>query len=314
MKVGSVSVVVPTYRRPAQLRRCLQGLRLQSRSPEEIVVIRRRDDHDALAVLSGRTGLRAVTVDQPGVLAAMAAGVREATGSIIVFTDDDAVPRRDWLDRLLGHFADPTVGAVGGRDIVHAAGEANHLLTRDVGRISAWGKMIGNHHLGTGPPREAMVLKGVNMAFRKEAVELPANLRGLGAQAHFEVASSLWARRHGWRLIYDPSAVVDHYPGPRFDADRRERPGGDAVRDGAYNLVFCLLTAEPHLYWRRALFGLVVGDRSVPGLARAAAGALRGEHDVVSRLLPSLLGQVQALVDIARGRRAIPLSAMRAIQ
>jgi hypothetical protein len=52
-------------------------------------------------------------------------------------------------------------------------------LTRDVGRVGRWGKLVGNHHLGTGSARSVMVLKAVNMAFRREALAVPEQLRGL---------------------------------------------------------------------------------------------------------------------------------------
>ena len=120
---------------------------------------------------------------------------------------------------------------------------------------------------------------------------------------HNEIAISLWARSRGWRLVYDPSAVVDHYHGPRFDSDQRSRPAKDAVSNEAYNLVFVLLNLRPGLTLRRPAFGLLVGDRATPGLLRGVAAVVRREHEVVPRVAPALSGQVAALRDLARGRR-----------
>jgi hypothetical protein len=107
----------------------------------------------------------------------------------------------------------------------------------------------------------------------------------------------------GWRLIYDPSAVIDHYRGPRFGADQRDRPEKIAIRDLSFNLVAAMLSLEPDRYWRRAVFGLLVGDREIPGVVRAGAALLRREWDVARRLGPSLMGQVDALTAIARNER-----------
>lgn len=298
----AVTVVVPTYRRPEHLARCLQGVSAQSRSPEEVVIVRRSDDEATRTYLAESVPVNFVdvTVDEPGVVHAVAAGVTAAMGEIVAFLDDDAVPRSDWLARLLAHFAHPRVGAVGGRDVWQNE-VPRGKPTRDVGRITPWGKLVGNHYLGTGPARDVMVLQGVNMAFRREALALPESLRGSGAQAHFEVAACLWARKRGWRLVYDPTAIVDHFRGPRFDTDRRERPDTSAIRDRAFNLVAAMLSLEPERYWRRAVFGLLIGDREIPGVARACAGILRGEWEVARRLGPSLAGQAEALREIARG-------------
>jgi GT2 family glycosyltransferase len=300
-----VSVVVPTYRRSDELRRCLAGLATQSLAPTETIVVRREGDEATRAALkeSAHAGVVDAVVSEPGVLAAMETGTAVASSDLIAFIDDDAVPRPEWLERLTRHFDDPEVGGVGGRDVI-AGQPAPMGPPLEVGRITRWGKLIGNHHLGTGSPREVMVLKAVGVAFRRTALALPRGLRGAGAQVHFEVGMSLAARRQGWRLVYDPSALVDHEVAQRFDSDHRERPRPVAVRDAAYNLVRCLLTEVPGLFWRRALYGLAVGDRATPGVARAGIALLRGEAPVLRRFVPSLAGQGAGLREAwMNGRR-----------
>ena len=297
-----VSVIVATYRRPDLLARCLGGLAGQALQPLEVIVVRRAGDHGtARALESPELGpCRVVEVHVPGVVEAMRAGAAAARGDVIAFLDDDTVPPPDWLRRLEPRFLDPAVGAVGGRDVI--AGQEGPLTTR-VGEVTAWGKLVGNHHLGSGPLREVEVLKGANMAFARRALALPAGLRGQGAQVHYEIATCLQAQRLGWKLLYDPSLRVRHDPGPRFDADRRGRPDPSAVADSAYNYVLALLTHRPALLVRRALFGLLLGDRAIPGLGRAALAAVRREQEVVHRLRPALKGQLEALVAFLRGER-----------
>lgn len=302
MSPPSIAVVVPSYRRPALLERCLDGLLRQRQAPTEIAVAYRPEDKETAGVIAGTRDIVGVPVERAGTVAAMIAGVRGTSSEIVAFTDDDAVPREDWIERLLERFADSSVGAVGGRDVVHGNGLPTTSATR-VGEITLFGKLIGNHHLGTGIAREVDVLKAVNMAFRREALTLPDGLRGEQTQPHFELAASLWAAQAGWRLLYDPSILVDHYPGPRFDAHDRLDRGPSAARDTAYNLVASLLAARPQLAWRRSLYGLLVGDRAAPGLIRGAAAMLRREPEVVRSLVPALAGQTEAFLDHVRGRR-----------
>jgi glycosyltransferase involved in cell wall biosynthesis len=304
MPALDVSAVIATYQRPLLLRRCLEGLSSQTVAVREIVVVRRGEDEESASLLDTWTGapLREVVVEEPGVVHALATGSRVAGGSVIAFTDDDAVPRADWIERLLGHFSDPSVGAVGGRDVLHTH-ERTLPLTEDVGRVTRCGKIVGNHHRGAGGARDVDVLKGVNMAFRRQALEFPSGLRGGGAQVNFEVAMCLRAREQGWRIVLDPTIVVDHFPGPRFGADRRGTPEVQAVRDAAYNAVAAVLSSAPDLFVRRALYGTLVGDIGSPGIARAAVGAVRGEQEAVRRLVPSLRGQIGALQDHLRHRR-----------
>jgi glycosyltransferase involved in cell wall biosynthesis len=303
-----VTVIIPTFRRPDQLSQCLLGVASQTRPPTETIVVLREDDVETRSYLSSdRVPLhpKQVTVTRPGVLEAMAAGLKSSKTPLVAFTDDDAVPRPDWLERLTGDFADPHVGASGGRDLVGgplASGEALQVV---VGLLTPWGRLRGNHHIGQGRARDVNVLKAVNCMYRTEAASIPRNLRGSGAQVHFEIAMGLWAQSRGWRIMYDPQMLVDHYPGPRFDRDSRSRPAQSAVRDAAYNLTFIIASFGTSLAIRRIVFALAIGDRSSPGLLRALVSLIRSDERqvVFPRTMPALSGTLLAVFDIMRGRR-----------
>lgn len=300
-----VSVVVPTYGRPRALRRCFESLQRQSQRADEVIAVCRDGDLDSSAVVDETTWATAIGVRAPGYAVALAAGLQAAEGDAIAIADDDAVFPPDWLERLLARLRDPQVGAVCGRDLWSGSIRPTRPSTADVGRVTRWGKLIGNHYLGVGPAREVMVVQAVGALFRRDALALPRGLRALAWPAHVEVAMSLWARRRGWRLVYDPEIVVEHYKEPAG----RSAPTFDVVRDSAFNLVLSICALEPSLRWRRAAFGLLVGDRESPGIGRALVGLVRGEIDVVRRLPPSVVGQVEGLRAAARGDlEMIPLT------
>lgn len=294
----AVDVVVPTYRRPGPLAACLDAIASQRHpAARVIVVVRAGDDAGKRAAreASGSVGnLDVVEVRLPGVIAAMAAGVAASSSPLIAFTDDDARPRPDWLGSLVGHFEDSTVGGVGGRDVV--AGQEGPLTT-SVGRHSGLGRLIANHHLGTGPAREVDFLKGVNMAFRAEALALPAPgvLRGDGAEVDFEILTCAWAKLHGWRLVYDPALLVDHVGAPRMGADQRTLPAPQAIFDAAYNSIMASVLLAAGARRRRMMYQVIVGSSDRPGLLRGTVAFCREEHTVAARLRPSLAGQIAAL-------------------
>ena len=303
-----VTVIIPTLRRPDQLSQCLLGIANQTRSPVETIVVTRKDDEETAAYLSSdRVPLhpKQVTVTRPGVLEAMAAGLKSSKTPLVAFTDDDAIPRPDWLERLAGDFADGDVGASGGRDLVGGPLTPGEALQDVVGLVTPWGRLRGNHHVGQGSARDVNVVKAVNCMYRTDAAAIPKNLRGSGAQVHFEVGMGLWAQSRGWRIVYDPHTLVDHYPGPRFDKDSRSRPAQSAVCDAAYNLTFIIASFGTSLAIRRTAFALAVGDRSSPGLARAVVSLVRSDERrvVFPRAKPALSGTLLAAFDIIRGRR-----------
>ena len=100
-----ITVLVPSYRRPDLLVKCLGALERQTRRPDEVVVVLRDTDHESRdAFASYRAGtslpLVAALVSRPGQMAAMNAGLEAATGEVVCFTDDDAEPFADWVERI----------------------------------------------------------------------------------------------------------------------------------------------------------------------------------------------------------------------
>ena len=307
-----ITVVVPTYRRPIDLARCLTALQQQHRPADEVVVIVRDTDTvtwDFLRDFEPSCGLplqiAAVTVS--GVIAAMNVGLEQAHGDIIAFTDDDAAPRTDWLARIDCHFlSDDRIGGVGGRDWVRENGMLLDDSRSIVGKVQWFGRTIGNHHLGVGAAREVDILKGVNMSWRRQAIShlrFDERLQGSGAQAHFEIAFSLAIRRAGWSIIYDPLVAVDHYPAsrpptdPRLHQNPNDRFNATAMTQTVHNETLGLLE---HLPWLNRMIFLVwavaIGTRIAPGLLQylrflPQEGSLAGD-----KVLASLQGRWQGWV------------------
>ena len=304
-----VSVIVPSYKRPDQLLRCLAGLERQDRPPDEVVVVCRVTDEATLEAAgtwrdgASRTARRVVTVEEPGVVAAMRTGTAAARGDVVAYTDDDAIPRPDWIARLCTHYDDPEVGGVGGRDVLR--GEEWVPPGATVGRLTWFGKLLGNHHTGSGPLREVDVLKGVNMSFRRHLIAFPDDLQGGGAQVHFEVHVCLRIRRLGLKLLYDPGLRVDHFPAQRFDLDQRNSFVPRAIQDEAFNLQTGILRfAPPPVRLTRVVYASLIGDKGAPGVARFLAGWLRREEFVVRAFLPAQRGTWEGTLHALAGAKS----------
>ena len=272
-----ISVLIPTYRRPSSLAACLEGLDRQTVKPLEVVLVVRNDDHETRSFLASRrdTGLniRIVTVSQPGVVIALNTGLDHVSGEYIAITDDDTVPRPDWLERIIGHFEqDPLVGGVGGRDWVHEGGKVITGNRKVVGKLQWFGRAIGNHHLGAGPPREVDFLKGANMSYRRSAIQhirIADYLKGQGAQVCNDMEIAMAVKQAGWKLIYDPLVAVDHYPAQRHDEDQRNQFNPVATYNSAYNET---MTVAKHLPLARGVIFFIcsvcIGTSGFPGFVQ----------------------------------------------
>ena len=302
---ASVSVIIATWQRPHQLERCLWALLEQRRAAEEVLVVTRPDDVQTHRVLEAASWdpltLRPVAVTEPGVVAALGAGLDASRTEVVALTDDDATPSPDWVARIAAHFDhNPQLGALGGKD--RLAGYADAPVPSErVGKVHWSGRSTGEHHQGIGGPQQTQVLKGVNMAFRRSAV-VPIGfdplLRGGGAQPHWEFGVCLGIGRAGWDVVYDPAVLVDHDEGPRFGQTQRGFEDLSHLTAAAHNQTYAMIRwLSP---WRKPIalaYELLVGARIAPGVITALEQGVRTRQwrRVLTRLTAATRGRVAAV-------------------
>ena len=99
-----ISVIIPTYRRVEDLKRCLRSLNDQIRKADEIIVVVRDIDRETQLFLENFEYIygvyNTIIVNIPGQVHALNQGIEQATGDIISITDDDGAPWPDWLKML----------------------------------------------------------------------------------------------------------------------------------------------------------------------------------------------------------------------
>ena len=313
----TLGVLVPTFRRPDDLRRCLEGLRAQTRAPDEVLVVVRTDDEATHAVLAepAVAGLpvRVVAPDRPGFAAALWTGLAHAGGDVVAVLDDDAVALPDWLERIEQAFALPGVVAVGGLNCRIVDGEVEEHRSAQVGRLSATGRLTGMHYARsgiTGQPVEH--LQGCNMAFSRP---WPLVDRALGGDAvYMELDLCLRAGSRG-TVWYDERIAVDHYLGVRHtpaaggtSGPVRNDLSPSTVWQASWNYAYVLSKNTAPIGQRLLRLGdlLLVGQRPMWGLVAAAVWAGRGgeRREILRGLVPALAGKVSGWRAGAAARRS----------
>lgn len=265
-------MVVPTVNRPGVLQRCLEALAHQEGVDVGVVVVLRPSDDATRAVVEqfrSRLTLEIRFVEVAGLAHALQQGIEHASAEIVAFTDDDAEPWPDWARQIVEAFrADDDLGAIGGRDIIAHENVVN--VSRRVGQITLTGGMVGNHHKSGALRQEVWQLKGVNMAMRRHLVAgfpLGELVRGSGAQYGNELYLCLLVRSRGFRLVYDPSIRVNHFPAPRLIGDERRTRDLTRLRADAINRASALAFLAPIVVWLKvSLRASIIGTRSHPGL------------------------------------------------
>jgi GT2 family glycosyltransferase len=205
-----LAVVVPTYRRPEGLARLLEALARQTLPPErwELVVVDDAGGPETAAVLDRLVAGSPLTarvvhlVTNEGPAAARNAGWRSTTAPLVAFTDDDCVPRPDWLaSGLKALEAAAEIGVVQGRT-VRPAGSDGYPYTcftvvREVLAPSPW-------------------FEGCNLFFRRPALEAAGGFDETIGWFGEETALGWSVIEAGWQRGWADNATVEH--------DLSERP------------------------------------------------------------------------------------------
>jgi GT2 family glycosyltransferase len=252
--------VVPTYRRPDLLGRCLDALLTQQLDPAGYEVIVADDAASAeterqvrAAAVPGACALRYVPVARShGPAAARNAGWRQAAGEVVAFTDDDCVPDPRWLARGLEPFADGGVTAVSGRVVVPIP-EPPTDYERDAAGLERSEFVTANCFCR----REALLaVGGFDERFRaawREDSDLQFRLLALGG-----------------RIVRADGAVVVH--------PVRPAPWGVSLRQQRKGLFDALLYKKHPALYRRRIRGAPPWDyyAAVAALPAIVWGALSG--------------------------------------
>jgi GT2 family glycosyltransferase len=226
---AAVTIVVPAYRNAALTLRCLHAIARHTPASARPRVILADDDpgRPLAPLLAGVEGLE--RIENPvnlGFLRNCNAAAREASGEFLVLLNSDTVVGEGWLEALLAPARrDPRVGLVGAR-LVGSDGrlqEAGVVMLRD-----GWGIPYGR---GDDPEaaayltlREVDAVSGACLLVRRAAWEERGGFDDDYAPAFFEEYDLAFAfAEAGWKVVYQPAALVIHAGSASYGAEMRDR-------------------------------------------------------------------------------------------
>lgn len=291
-----VAIVVPVRDDSSGLERTVQSLETTTR----VIVV---DDGSARPVTAQATVIRRDTPGGPAT--ARNEGWRRAQDAdVVIFVDAGCEISSSALEGLLGHFADPAMGAVAPRVKSQAA----------PGFLALYEQRHSPLDLGTRPAQVrphgiVPYVPTAVLAVRRRALE---ELGGFDETMRFgEDVDFVWRLNEaGWRVRYEPASSASHPPRStwrrwlrqRYDYGRSATPL--AQRHGR---AVAPLVMNP---WSAAVWGFLAAGQPSPALAIAlgscAALARRAGHDraTANELLKlAAVGHLRAGASVARAVR-----------
>jgi len=188
-----------------------------------VIVVDDASSDETPALLARTQGLRVVrTAENVGFVEACNRGVEVASGEYVVLLNNDTEVEPGWLDALHGTAAaDPTVGIVGAKLLYpdRTVQEAGGIVWADG---DGWNYGRGDHDYVAHYRyvRDVDYVSGACLLVRRAILAATGGLDRRYAPAYYEdVDLAFAARALGYRVVYQPRAVVVHHEGLSHGTD-----------------------------------------------------------------------------------------------
>jgi GT2 family glycosyltransferase/glycosyltransferase involved in cell wall biosynthesis/Tfp pilus assembly protein PilF len=212
------SIVIPVFNKLGLTRNCLSAL--QKNTPQgayEIIVVDNASTDGTIAFLEGeeKAGRARVLLNRENGGFAMACnqGAQAARGQYILFLNNDTEVHPGWLDALTAAVRRPQTGIVGAK-LLYGNGLIQHAGICFIGGVP---DHPHRHSPADAPEvnqfRELDMVTGACLMIRRQLFLQLAGFDESYRNGVEDIDLCLRVRAAGWKIVYEPKAVVSHLEG-----------------------------------------------------------------------------------------------------
>lgn len=228
MNLPLISVIIPTYCREKLLKDSIEEILCQNYPHFEVLVIDQTPTHEPEidVYLKNQADLGKIKwfrVDWASLPGARNYGVRQASGDIVLFIDDDVKIPEGYLQAHADNYQDSTIGAVAGRvfdrmKLTDSQSRSQNNQPYEIEELppEAMDPGIAWYYIDlvhTVKRQRVISVRGCNMSFRREIftkynVWFDERFRGSAVREESDFCLRL--RQTGYHIWYDPQAYLVH--------------------------------------------------------------------------------------------------------
>jgi len=221
----SISIVINTLNRANLLQKTLESFRGLDYSGEfEVIVVNGPStDQTAQIIDSWIPQIRAGSCDVANLSVSRNIGICMASGDIVAFIDDDAIPEPEWLTQLAGAYDRAEVAAAGGMvfDPSGCTYQYQYSTANRLGNAN-WASKSSTEHLCFPGSYEFPYLQGTNASFRRSVL---LEVGGFDEEIEFYLDETELCCRivdAGYVIRQLPNAYVHHKFAPSHVRDENK--------------------------------------------------------------------------------------------
>lgn len=262
-----ISVVIPTLNRKNSLHRLIESIvKYYDKSLLEIIIVEQgqnnKKDYYSLFKRSA-IAYKYIYTSTKSTSKAKNLGVKYSSRDFILFLDDDVVITRGLINAHLKNYKNISIAAVCGRSIT--SGQQIESNRSDTGRISYLGSFSDGY--SSSIRQEIDTVIGCNASWRREIFNEIGGFdeQYTGNAMREESDLSLRAKKIGYKIIFDPRALVYHM---------REPVGGSRKTEGRLQWYFDYFSNEVYFFLkhRPAIFLPIYMARKIEWAIRCMFG------------------------------------------
>jgi GT2 family glycosyltransferase len=293
--MNSITVAITTNgKRTQKLHNCLDSLQNGTRKPDEVFVIQQSEKK-----LEMPPWVKTWNVGKMNVSSTKNMAIKRCRTKIIVFTDDDCLVDRHWIERISSSFDDSKICAVFGKSIPYIktknkGSTCPSYMLRNIKEVSD-SFTLHKTHFGIGN----------NMAFRKEVL---TNIGGFfewlgprtfaSAAEDIELIFRLFMRHDA--LLYNPKVITYH---DRWLTDKENRIQYRKYYRGilaAYTYHMCHVNSWGHKvvisYWKSKIKCMFRETSKILNHPAILKNIYYDLFDIGNYILGMLIGAYHALI------------------
>jgi glycosyltransferase involved in cell wall biosynthesis len=240
MNMTKVSVIIPTYKRANLLPHVFSALKRQSYREFDVIVVIKPSGDGTEEILKQTTpflNLKVIFQNKGHIVDAYFLGVKNSTGDIVTFLDDDAIPADNWIEETVKIFEKSNIAAITGDSlpVLLKNGKVKYIKENEIPSILSRYEfaLFGRPLRGLEEHKNCITNTGLvyergNNAYWRKRGAVKALLRGPSMAISGEVLRTLalsgdwllgcaWEMVLGWHLfkrgllmIYSPKVKVFH--------------------------------------------------------------------------------------------------------
>jgi len=199
-----ISVIIPAYNAEKTIEKTLNAVLSQkfSKNKFEVIVVDDESTDNTINIIKKFKKVKLITKKHGGPASSRNLGVKKSKGKIILFTDSDCVPKKNWIKEMIGPFDNKKVAAVAG---------TYETLNNDFFMARFAGYEIGLRHQNMKKLDSIDFVGTYNCAFRKSIF-----LKYGGFNESFKQASgedpelSFRIRESEKKIVFQPKSIVYH--------------------------------------------------------------------------------------------------------